>query len=106
MCAFPFPIPPSASQRFYVVDGPVSYVCDLSAGEIRRYEGYGILLNQPVSPAAPGRLLADNVTGCDFDYRAAGATGTRHGLVTLQVSISEAGETVTLLYQVHVVNMP
>lgn len=103
---FPFPIPPADSQRFYVVDHPISYVCDSSAGEIRRYEDYGILLNQPVPPPGAGRLLADNVSSCTFEYRAGGATGTRHGLVTLQIAITDSGETVRLLYQVHVVNMP
>lgn len=107
---FPFPIPPSASQRFYVVDGPVSYVCDLSTGEIRRYEGYGIGATQPVAaadfPPGSGALLAGQVQGCTFSYTA--GPSARQGLVTLRVTLTDAptGESVALLYQVHVVNMP
>lgn len=107
---FPFPIPPAGSQRFFVVDGPISFVCDSTAGEIRRYGGYGINPVQPVPPAGGGDLLADNVDtilGCSFDY-AAGPTGARFGLVTLRVTITDlaTAETVTLQYQVHVMNAP
>lgn len=107
--SFPFPIPPSSQQRFYVVDMPVSFVCDSSTNQLRRYEDYGILAVQPVSDAqlgGPGALLADNVAGCAFSYT--GGAGTRHGLVTLRVQVQDAAtsESVALLYQVHVVNVP
>lgn len=105
---FPFPIPPSSQQRFYVVDRPVSFVCDSSTDELRRYEDYGIQNTQPVTDAefgGPGNLLADNIAGCAFGYTGA---GTRHGLVTLRVQVQDAAtsESVALLYQVHVVNVP
>ena len=107
---FPFPIPPSGSQRFFVVDRPISFVCNSTTGEIRRYDSYGINPVQPVPPGGGGDLLANNidtVLGCNFDY-AAGPSGARYGLVTLRVSITDAptGETVTLQYQVHVMNVP
>jgi hypothetical protein len=57
-------------------------------------------------------LLADKIVpvlgvGCDFDYTA-GASGTRFGLVTLRVTVEDAptNESVTLQYQVHVMNVP
>lgn len=107
--SFPFPIPPSSQQRFYVVDMPVSFVCDSSTGQLRRYEDYGIQAVQPVTDAqlgGSGALLADNVAGCAFSYT--GGAGTRHGLVTLRVQVQDAAtsESVALLYQVHVVNVP
>lgn len=106
---FPFPIPPSSEQRFYVVDRPVSFVCDSSTRQLRRYEDYGIQAAQPVTDAqlgGPGSLLADNIAGCAFSYT--GGAGTRYGLVTLRVQVQDTAtsESVALLYQVHVVNVP
>lgn len=107
--SFPFPIPPAGQQRFFVVDSPVSFVCDTATGQLRRYAGYTIVAVQPVTDAAfgsAGNLLADNIVSCQFDYNA--GAGTRHGLVTLRVQIQEAasGEAIALLHQVHVLNVP
>ncbi len=106
--SFPFPIPPSASQRFYIVDGPVSFVCDSSTGELRRYQGYGISPAQPVPPAGTGNLLADNIQNCASAFSYAASPGIRHGLVTFQLEVVDAAtnEGVSLLYQAHVVNVP
>ncbi len=104
---FPFRSP---QQRFYIVDGPVSYVCDPGAGTLRRYWGYPIGATQPVDPAAAplagaaSALLADHVQSCYFDYRP--GTSTRSGLLTVTLAISQAGETVALFQQAHVVNAP
>ncbi|MBN1378537.1 MAG: prepilin-type N-terminal cleavage/methylation domain-containing protein [Gammaproteobacteria bacterium] len=107
--SFPFPIPPVATQRFYVVDKPISFVCDSSSGELRRYEDYGIGPIQPIAPgdfSVAGDLLADKLQSCIFNY--AGSPSARHGLVTLRIEVSDVptGESVALLYQVHVVNVP
>jgi MSHA biogenesis protein MshO len=99
---FPFPIPPSSLQRFFVVDTPVSYVC--SGGELRRYQNYAIAAIQPTPPGVAGQLLADNVT-CTFDYNS-GPQGGRHGLASLRITVTQAGESVSLLYQTHVMNVP
>ncbi len=106
---FPFPIPPSANQRFYVVDKPISFVCDLSNNELRRYEDYGISAAQPISNTdfgAGGFLLASNIIACQFDYSA--TASARHGLVTLRVQVQDniSSEAISLLYQVHVINVP
>jgi MSHA biogenesis protein MshO len=106
---FPFPIPPSGQQRFFVVDMPISYVC--SANRLWRYQDYTIAAAQP-TPAGganigttPGRLLADNVT-CTFSYNA--GASSRHGLVTLRITVTDppTGESVALMYQTHVSNVP
>lgn len=107
---FPFPIPPSGQQRFFIVDTPISYVCDLGTGRLLRYENYAIVSSpQPTTAVDFGvapAVLADNISACAFSY-AAGA-GTRHGLVTLNITITDAptGESVSLLYQTHVSNIP
>jgi MSHA biogenesis protein MshO len=107
---FPFPIPPSGQQRFFVVDTPVSYVC--SGGQLWRYQDYSITVAQPTPAggAAIGgvnpRLLADNIASCIFSYNS--GAGSRHGLVTLRITVTDApsGESVSLLYQTHVSNVP
>ncbi|WP_232199411.1 type II secretion system protein [Thioalkalivibrio thiocyanodenitrificans] len=95
---FPFASP---DQRFQVVTAPVAYVCDPAGGELQRVEGYGFLGN-PFT--ASGALAARYVAGCQFDYDP--GAGTRNGLVSARLTLSDAGETVSLLQQVHVLNTP
>jgi MSHA biogenesis protein MshO len=102
----------SPSRRVFLVDGPVSYLCDPLAGTLRRYEGYAIAVSQAdrdshaelVAAGATSSMLADLIGGCTFTYTP--GTAERAGLVTLEFSIAEQGETVTLLSQVHVDNVP
>lgn len=106
---FPFESP---GNRFQVVSGPVSYVCSGvgtnangdGTGELRRYSGYAVSLAQSVPPGGPSALLASRVSACSFVYEP-GVT-ERSGLVSLQLQISEAGETVSLYHEVHVSNAP
>jgi MSHA biogenesis protein MshO len=99
--AFPFDSP---SHTFYVVDTPVSYICDTTAGTLTRYSGYAILSSQPNPPGVTGSLLAKNVAACSFIYTS-GVT-ERSGLVSLHLTLSQSGETVTLYHEVHVNNVP
>lgn len=102
----------SPSRRIYLVDGPVSYLCDPVAGTLRRYTGYAIAQNHAdrdsaaelLAAGAAQSLMADRVTGCVLSY--APGTSERAGMVTMEISIAEAGETVSLLAQVHVDNVP
>ncbi len=98
---FPFASP---RQRFYVVDTPVSFVCDLASGRITRHAQYPISAVQNPAPAGNGSLLVDRVSACSFSYSPGSAT--RDGLVTLALSITDSGESVHLLQQVHIPNQP
>lgn len=98
--AFQFPYP-SPSQRVFVVSGPVTYYCD-GAG-LRRLDGYAIAVAQRCPPSG-GALVAEGLAACGFSYDPGAAT--RHGLVTARVVVSEAGESVSLLRQAHVLNVP
>lgn len=93
----------SPTQRLYVVEGPVTYFCDLASGALRRYSGYAI---QPAMPAdmTNGTLIASGVTQCAFSYST--GTASRNAIVTLQVAITRDGETVSLTRQAQVVNAP
>jgi MSHA biogenesis protein MshO len=93
----------SPFQRFFIVDQPVSYACE--NGLLNRYDGYNIAAAiQPTPPAGIPALVTRGISNCNFSY-APGAS-QRAGLVTLQISLTEQGETITLLHQVHVMNAP
>lgn len=100
----------SPRQRVYVVDTPVSYLCDLGTEQLVRYSGYAIASAQPVDgsvvPLSAGNiaLLATNVTGCDFRYNT--STATHSGLVTIDLTVARDGESARLLHQIHVSNSP
>lgn len=97
---FPFASP---RQRFYVLGGPVSFLCDPLAGTLRRNAGYPIAALQPTATNV-GDPLANRVTACNFRFDP--GTATRGGLLTLTLSLADGEESVTLLHQVHVFNAP
>jgi len=103
---FPFQSP---AKRFQVVEHAVTYACDplpAGAGVLRRYWNYGIVDPQPAPPAGGSNaLLATNIGGCSFTYSASSATA-RTGILTLNLEITEGGETVRLFQQAHVSNVP
>jgi MSHA biogenesis protein MshO len=94
----------SPYQRFFLLDGPVSYVCDLSSGTLTRHSGYSISASQPVSPGGSTAVMARHVRACSFSYQP--GTSQRAGLVTLSLQVTEEEESITLLHQVHVENAP
>ena len=98
----------SPNQRFQVLDTVVSYVCQ--GGRIDRFSDYGLKGSQPNPPGGTPDRLASDVTACDFTYdQGAGGgpvAGVRHGLVTIDITIRRDGETVRLVDQAHVVNVP
>lgn len=104
----------SPGQRFYMIDTPVSYVCDLSQNTIRRYRGYTITADHTdvdshtellaLSNPAEHALLVSQVSACNFDY--VPGSPTRNGLITITLTLNEAGEAVTLVQQTHVSNLP
>jgi len=94
----------------YLVSGPVSYLCDPTAGTLTRYSGYAIASAQPTSGAAltaagaSAALVAAGISSCSFTYSA--GTAQRNALATLTLGISNSGETVRLLHEVQVANVP
>ncbi len=107
---FPFASP---GNRFQVVQGTVSYVCDPlpGTGQLNRYAGYARTAAQTVPPAGgAATLLAENVSGCEFTYDPS-VLAQRAGLVTMTLTIRRANmagsnESVTLYHTVHVSNVP
>ena len=102
----------SPGQRVYLVDEPVSWICDTVTGTLVRYTDYAITADHAdrdsggelLGAGASAALVADNVSACAVTY--APGTSQRSGLVTLTISVADAGESVSLLHQVHVNNVP
>lgn len=92
----------SPSQRFFIVDQPITYACE--GDVLKRYDGYAIATTQPKPPGGGGDLVSGNVSDCKFTYDP--GASQRAGLVTLELTLTEAEESITLLHQVHVVNVP
>ena len=107
---FKFPYP-SPGKRFNVVQYPVTYTCNPTTGELRRYWNYGIAAAQATPPATTNTvLLANNISptgGCSFTYT---QTDSRTGVVGLAVRIERSTasttEGVQLFQQAHVNNVP
>ncbi|MFN0038590.1 MAG: type II secretion system protein J [Burkholderiales bacterium] len=104
---FPFASP---ARRFQIVGGPVTYACAPAGnGVLQRYSGAGYAFNPTQSPnstpppIAPV-LLASRVSFCRFEYQAGPTQGS--ALATLHLSLTRDGETVSLVHQMHVNNVP
>lgn len=99
---FPFESP---NSRFQIVHEQVRYICDPAAHTLTRYSwgGGAIVVPSAAVPAVAGHLLATNAS-CSFAYDQ--GVAQRSGLVTMNLSISENGETVTLYSANHVSNVP
>lgn len=105
---FPFASPAS---RFHVVGQPVTFVCDPANRVIRRHWGYGFHDSQPDTnealAAGNAAVLVDNLDpagGCSFAY-IPGAL-QRNGLVSLRLTLTLNGETVSLQQQIPIDNTP
>ena len=76
----------SPGKRLYLISGPVSYLCDTSAGTLTRYSGYSIAASQPTSAAtlsaagATATLVAAGASSCQFTYSS--GTAQRNALAT------------------------
>ncbi|MGH8195971.1 MAG: type II secretion system protein [Woeseiaceae bacterium] len=81
----------SPTQRFYIVDTPVSYLCQPAAngGAMRRYAGYAIQAAQPANTSL-GDVLAAGMIDCRFGIAASNR-------VTLHLTVGD-GQAAPLHY--------
>ena len=96
----------SPRQRLFLVDTPISYVCDTATGLLTRYSHYPIAgaASFPPAGASTSAPLTQYLTACQIQYDP--GTAARGGLVTMSLTLTKNGESVTLLQQVHVDNAP
>lgn len=100
----------SPRQRLFVVEGPVSYVCDAAQATLFRVDGYAPAVTQPgdvaAAPLSAGRVaaLSGDLASCSFAW--VPGTASRAGLATIDLVLTRGGEQVRLLQQVHVEGTP
>lgn len=100
----------SPGKRVYLVSGPVTYLCDTSAGTLMRYSGYPISSVQATSAAtllaagASASMVTADVGACQFTYSS--GTAQRNALATLTMQLARSGESVQLLHEVQLGNAP
>jgi MSHA biogenesis protein MshO len=101
----------SPGKRFQIIGRPVTYACNDTT--LWRYSGYSRQASQPTSIATldglaevvKARLATGlNCAASNFSYMP-GAT-QRAGLVTMSLTLANSSDSVTLLHQVHVQNVP
>jgi MSHA biogenesis protein MshO len=105
---FPFASP---SQRFHVVREQVRYICDPSAGSLTRYwwSASNIVAPSATVPSGAGvshALLATRISACSFEYDPGVVVTQRAGLITVQLTVTSGGESVSLYNATHVSNVP
>jgi len=100
----------SPNKRIYLLSGPVSYLCDSAARTLTRYSGYTIATTEPLSAAtllgagASAARVATDVASCAFTFAA--GSPQRNALVTLTLQLNNSGESIQLLQQVQLANVP
>lgn len=106
----------SPGNRFQVVSGPVTYVCTPggldaqgnATGTLSRVWNYTVRAAVPdgsYNGTPLSALLAMNVEICSFQYDP-NVLNERNGLVTMQLKLTKANESVNLYYEAHVSNVP
>ena len=102
----------SPGNRFFIIEGAVSYVCDPAAKTLTRHWGYTPspgTVNAPTTTfGGSSALMANNVSACSFSYN---AVSQGAGLAELQLTLSTTdsrgnSQTVALYHAVHVNNVP
>ncbi len=99
----------SPNNRFFIVGGASSYVCDMSTGQLLQYAGYSFSSSQPSSLASLDSLttkhvVLDGLTGCSIAYSP--GVLQRTGVVTITLQVASNGAVVRLVHLVNVVNSP
>jgi MSHA biogenesis protein MshO len=115
-------VPPGGSptRRIFIISAsPVTYACDAATATLWRISGYARQSAQPVSLIAVPLLtatskvpLATNVTcpaiaaGSPPRFSYAAGASERYSLLSSWITLTNSGETISLLNQVHVDNTP
>lgn len=111
---------PSASKRFHIVSGPVSYYCGPETSGphlLTRQSGYPISASQQSNPVAAGAtsgqraVLAGHVASCKFEISSLATRRSALVLITIELqpkmlANASPNPTVRLVHQVHVENTP
>lgn len=103
---------PNASFQVVPASGPVALVCTnvgtvsgSGSGQLVARSGQGYVAATGTCPAGTtDTILVDRVSACTFNYNS--DVLRRHGLLTVSLSLMRDGETVNLVQQIHIDNVP
>lgn len=101
----------SPGNRFFIIEGAVSYVCDPTAGTLMRRWSYTWATGTTATTSftdGSNALMASRVTGCSFTYEAV-SQGAGLATMALQLSVRDSRgdqETASLYHSVHVNSVP
>lgn len=100
----------SPRHKIYLVNGPVTYLCDEGQGTLRRYSGYAVSVSQ-VARDTPGEfagaasvLVARGITSCNFGVSTPAATSAQTASVRL--TATRNNESLTLLHSARAEYVP
>jgi MSHA biogenesis protein MshO len=91
-------------RRAYLIDGPVTYKCE--GGFLNRYTGHGLSTTAGNTTGASVAVLTAHVDCGNTTFQYIPGTTSRGALAVLTIALTDAGESITLLHQVHVDNVP
>lgn len=105
------------SGRFMIVPGnerAVTYRCEdvairngVGTGILYRYRNYGFNQVQTCQlPTENRQIVATKVSGCSIRYQANPGITQQSGFVQVQLTLTDTGESVNLIYSAHVDNVP
>jgi len=98
----------SPARRMFATSGPLSFICD--SGNLILVENYSATVNQPTNinsaplSSAPQSLVSESISSCQFRFSP--GTAQRSALLTMELVLTENGESIRLVEQVHVENIP
>jgi len=97
---------PSPQRRFYLADQVIGYRCNPAnkGGKLLRYTATELSMSASNTAPSEAVPVVTNVAACSFAYQP--GTPQRPGLVTLSLTLTQDGESITLQQQVHVDNAP
>ncbi len=102
--AFTFNPAALTTRHLYLVQKPVTYLCNQNAHTLQRFTGYDVAALQSardtaaelIAAHATGSILAQNITFCDFGVGPPPVGGNASQIVTVQMSATRDGVTTNL----------
>lgn len=87
------------THNAYLVSGPVSYVCNPTAGTFVRYSGYAITAVPRVAPGGSSALIAHDVSACGLTLVQAPAGYPYGELAIFTVTLASGGESLQVFLE-------
>jgi len=96
----------SSRRRVFIIQTPVTYICNIAAGTVTRYYNYSISATAPTPTSPPAgatsALVTDRVSDCSVATLTTDVQA--QGYVKLSLSLASAGETVQLNHETQLDN--